>query len=102
MAGEIPMVSIQIIFSIFSSLFLIFRDKIEQLVLKGQEKDETDEFMLNKIKTFEKKIEEMALDMRNKDLKLLAFQNDMETVNLIFFVTFRKSILTNSRITKNL
>jgi MinD-like ATPase involved in chromosome partitioning or flagellar assembly len=54
------------------------------LVNKDQEKDETDKYILDKIKNFEKKIEEIILETRNKDLKMLALQNDIQTVLLFF------------------
>lgn len=56
------------------------REQIQLLMNKGQEKDVTDQFLLDKVKTFEKKIEDLILDVRNKDLKMLALQNDIKTV----------------------
>ena len=46
------------------------------------ENDETDQFVLNKIKLFERKIEELILTTRDKELKMLAIQNDIKTVNM--------------------
>jgi hypothetical protein len=58
----------------------LIREQIQLLVSKGEEKDQTDQYLLDKVRAFEQKIEELILDVRNKDLKVLALQNDIKTV----------------------
>ena len=63
--------------------FVNERSELEALRRQQEERSEAEKFLWEKVRKFEKKVEHLSVDIRNKNLKFLELKNSLTSVKFI-------------------